>query len=733
MLRRCFDQYDRRGRGLISEEDLCDALFDAAEKRRWENGGAGIAAAGMSTRSSLIPDVKAFIQRHSGQEGGGASGGGLTFTEFARAYAEIVMTDSISASVDDLVSRSLGSPEARRIVSSTVAARGVDGALFGSKGGGADGLRAARQGLMVTAGGAGGAGGGGGGYGGSGLQVDQVATLKAAFNKLDMDHDGIITAREMMASMRAQGRSSSPQEAQKWIASLDLTGDGTVTFPEFVAGHRSLFAPRDAGATLRDGGGGGGGGAGEFSAINKAFASIEKRAMRHTTGGGGERRGGHGRGAWRSQVSVSEAEQLRATFQRYDRDGNGRIEVGELRRALGDAGMGGGALSDDALGEWMRRAGLGGRGGRGGIDLDAFAAAYVRFNENGEISSHGATIAGGEARRRREGGARGHEHGHGRGRGRGQDDYDDDGYYSDDARGGDDDRERAVRKRATERMRDFNDAVDDLEGDVTDGRKAQRRAEQLEVKELERMLGVKNSSQLAEVRLAFDTFNPDGDGYIHVSDVLSICASLGYQTPTMKQDLQLWTRRWFADKNNASRWSQTHTRHASSSSSSSSGAEGGAGGSQRLDFWGFAHAFEFLVGQGVGGGAAGGAGGHGGASASNRQWDDDDSNLSDYRGDEWDAPTRGGSKQGRMRLSDRDRAEEARQDLEREERHRRGGTGWRAKGSSGSGRRSDNWSDDDEGDRGRGGRRSQGGRGGGGGGSGSSRLARLAADDDAFK
>ena len=83
-------------------------------------------------------------------------------------------------------------------------------------------------------------------------------------------------------------------------------------------------------------------------------------------------------------------------------------------------------------------------------------------------------------------------------------------------RGGDD--------RTTEH---FNDEMRHLDHTVEDGEAATFEAERMEMDELKRMLGAQGSDQLAKIRLAFDSFDQDGQGYSRAEDTCRVFQSIG--------------------------------------------------------------------------------------------------------------------------------------------------------------------------------------------------------------
>ena len=58
--------------------------------------------------------------------------------------------------------------------------------------------------------------------------------LRAAFKKFDQDNSGYIQAKELQSIMTKMGRNVSKAEIDAMIKSLDASGDGKISFEEFV-------------------------------------------------------------------------------------------------------------------------------------------------------------------------------------------------------------------------------------------------------------------------------------------------------------------------------------------------------------------------------------------------------------------------------------------------------------------------------------------------------------------
>ncbi|XP_031196976.1 calmodulin-like [Mastomys coucha] len=66
------------------------------------------------------------------------------------------------------------------------------------------------------------------------LTEEQIAEFKEAFSLLDKDGDGTITSKELGAVMRSLRKNPTEAELQGMINEVDVDGNGTVDFPEFL-------------------------------------------------------------------------------------------------------------------------------------------------------------------------------------------------------------------------------------------------------------------------------------------------------------------------------------------------------------------------------------------------------------------------------------------------------------------------------------------------------------------
>ena len=64
--------------------------------------------------------------------------------------------------------------------------------------------------------------------------------IRRSFNKLDQNRDGYITKEDLTSYLTNSGLvpNESEDKAVKCIKSLDLNGDGKISYPEFVMGWK---------------------------------------------------------------------------------------------------------------------------------------------------------------------------------------------------------------------------------------------------------------------------------------------------------------------------------------------------------------------------------------------------------------------------------------------------------------------------------------------------------------
>lgn len=131
------------------------------------------------------------------------------------------------------------------------------------------------------------------------LTDEQIAEFKEAFSLFDKDGDGNITTKELGTVMRSLGQNPTEAELQDMINEVDVDGNGTIDFPEFL--------------------------------------SLMARKMKET----------------------DTEEELMEAFRVFDRDGNGFISAAELRHVMTNLGE---KLTNEEVDEMIREADLDGDG-----------------------------------------------------------------------------------------------------------------------------------------------------------------------------------------------------------------------------------------------------------------------------------------------------------------------------------------------------------------------------------
>ena len=131
------------------------------------------------------------------------------------------------------------------------------------------------------------------------LNEEQIAEFKEAFSLFDKDGDGTITTKELGTVMRSLGQNPTEAELQDMVNEVDIDGNGTIDFPEFLA----MMAKKTKGADSE--------------------------------------------------------EEIREAFRVFDKDGNGYISAAELRHVMINLGE---KLTDEEVEEMIREADTDGDG-----------------------------------------------------------------------------------------------------------------------------------------------------------------------------------------------------------------------------------------------------------------------------------------------------------------------------------------------------------------------------------
>ena len=66
------------------------------------------------------------------------------------------------------------------------------------------------------------------------LSEEKIAEYRASFETFDKDKDGLITTNELGTVMRFYGHNPTENELNKMVAEIDLDGNGTIEFKEFL-------------------------------------------------------------------------------------------------------------------------------------------------------------------------------------------------------------------------------------------------------------------------------------------------------------------------------------------------------------------------------------------------------------------------------------------------------------------------------------------------------------------
>merc|ERR1712232_1150038 len=77
------------------------------------------------------------------------------------------------------------------------------------------------------------------------LSAEQKAEVKEAFDLFDTDGSGAIDAKELKVAMQALGFEPTNQEISKLISDIDIDGNATVEFEEFLEMMEGKMAGKD--------------------------------------------------------------------------------------------------------------------------------------------------------------------------------------------------------------------------------------------------------------------------------------------------------------------------------------------------------------------------------------------------------------------------------------------------------------------------------------------------------
>eukprot|EP00794_Sanderia_malayensis_P015263 gene15263-16838_t len=131
------------------------------------------------------------------------------------------------------------------------------------------------------------------------LNEEQIEEFREAFYLFDSDGNGAITTKELGQVMRSLGQNPTEAELQDMINEVDIDGNGTIDFPEFL--------------------------------------NMMARKMKDTEG----------------------EEEIKEAFRVFDKDGNGHISAAELRHIMTNLGE---KLTDEEVDEMIKEADIDGDG-----------------------------------------------------------------------------------------------------------------------------------------------------------------------------------------------------------------------------------------------------------------------------------------------------------------------------------------------------------------------------------
>ena len=66
------------------------------------------------------------------------------------------------------------------------------------------------------------------------LDQIQTAEFREAFEEFDKDGSGAISSKELLGVMRAMGQNPTEDELNNMVMEVNLDGNGTIEFPEFL-------------------------------------------------------------------------------------------------------------------------------------------------------------------------------------------------------------------------------------------------------------------------------------------------------------------------------------------------------------------------------------------------------------------------------------------------------------------------------------------------------------------
>merc|ERR1712205_37105 len=144
----------------------------------------------------------------------------------------------------------------------------------------------------------------------SALSAEQKAEVKEAFELFDTDGSGAIDAKELKVAMQALGFAPTTAEISKMVSDLDIDGNATIEFPEFVEMMEGKMSEKD-----------------QVEEMRKAFRLYD------TDGTGKIRFKDLKRVATELGEAMGDAD-LQEIIDEADRDGDGAINQDEFVRVM---------------------------------------------------------------------------------------------------------------------------------------------------------------------------------------------------------------------------------------------------------------------------------------------------------------------------------------------------------------------------------------------------------------